>query len=64
MLEHLIEKEEISSYTILPAEEDKSAFWKEKLEYAVRLGNEFKSKPASLLIPAKDHERFRQLYGR
>ncbi len=44
MLEHLIEKEEISSYTILPAEEDKSAFWKEKLEYAVRLGNEFKSK--------------------
>ncbi|MCH5715634.1 hypothetical protein [Niabella hibiscisoli] len=44
MLEHLIEKEEITNYTIIPAEEDRSAFWKEKLEYAVRLGNEFKSK--------------------
>lgn len=44
MSEHLIEKEEITKYTITPAEEDQSAYWKEKLAYAVRLGNEFKSK--------------------
>ena len=44
MSENLIEKEEIRNLTIVAAEEDRSNFWKEKLEYAVRLGNEFKSK--------------------
>lgn len=44
MEEYLIEKENINNYQIISAEEDKSKQWKEKFEYAVRLGNEFKSK--------------------
>ncbi|WP_346236212.1 hypothetical protein ABDK00_016605 [Niabella insulamsoli] len=44
MAEHLIEKEELTNYTIVPAEEDRSDYWREKLSYAVRLGNQFKSK--------------------
>lgn len=39
-----IEKEEIGNYHIIPAPEDKTEFWKEQLNYSVRLGNEFKSK--------------------
>lgn len=46
MSEHLIEKEEISSHKIIPAAEDRSSYWLEKLGYAVRLGNEFKGKTA------------------
>ena len=44
MSEHLIEKEELTNYTIIPAEVDKTDFWKEKLEYAVKLGNQLKGK--------------------
>lgn len=40
----LIPKEEISRYRIIPAFVDNSALWKIRLEYAVRLGNEFKGK--------------------
>lgn len=40
----VIEKEEISSYRIIPAFVDKTAFWLEQLNYGVRLGNEFKGK--------------------
>ncbi|MBO9617796.1 MAG: hypothetical protein J7539_02065 [Niabella sp.] len=44
MFENLIPKEEIENYQIIHSEEDRSNYWKERLEYAVRLGNEFKSK--------------------
>lgn len=44
MFENLIPKEEVVNYHIVPAEEDRSEYWRERLEYAVRLGNEFKSK--------------------
>ncbi|GAB3424446.1 hypothetical protein [Niabella aquatica] len=44
MTETLIPKEEISHLTLIPAEENRTGYWKEKLEYAQRLGNEFKSK--------------------
>ncbi|WP_300603031.1 hypothetical protein [Niabella sp.] len=44
MFEKLIPKEAIEQYHIIQAEEDRSIHWKEHLGYAVRLGNEFKSK--------------------
>lgn len=44
MFENLIPKEEVETYHIVPAHDDKSDYWKEHLNYAVRLGNEFKSK--------------------
>ncbi|MBZ4188593.1 hypothetical protein [Niabella beijingensis] len=44
MFEKLIPKEAIGDYHIVQAEEDRSTYWKEQLNYAVRLGNEFKSK--------------------
>lgn len=40
----LVEKEQLSDYTLVPAFVDKSEYWAEKLSYAVRLGNEFKGK--------------------
>lgn len=44
-MEHtMILKEDIGQYHIIPAQENKSEFWKQELSYAVRLGNEFKGK--------------------
>jgi hypothetical protein len=40
----LIAKEEISQYRIVPAFVDQSAHWEKELNYATRLGNEFKGK--------------------
>lgn len=40
----LIEKEQIPDYKIVPAFVDKTSFWQNELQYAVRLGNEFKGK--------------------
>ncbi|HTO16903.1 MAG TPA: hypothetical protein VLZ83_14135 [Edaphocola sp.] len=40
----LIEKESIKDILVLPAPENKSKELKKDLEYAVRLGNEFKGK--------------------
>lgn len=40
----LIAKEEIPRYHIVPAFVDKTAYWEKELNYAVRLGNEFKGK--------------------
>lgn len=40
----VIAKEEIPDYRIVPAFVDKSDYWLEQLQYAVRLGNEFKGK--------------------
>lgn len=40
----LIEKEEVVNYHFVSVEKDKSLITKEKLERAVRLGNEFKGK--------------------
>ncbi len=40
----LIEKEEISKYEIIPAFVDKTGYWSKELNYAMRLGNEFKGK--------------------
>ena len=40
----LIAKEEISQYKIIPAFVDNSAHWSKELDYAMRLGNEFKGK--------------------
>lgn len=40
----MIEKEEIPDYKIIPAFVDNTTQWKSRLEYAVRLGNEFKGK--------------------
>lgn len=40
----LIAKEEIPDYRIVPAFVDKSDHWLDQLQYAVRLGNEFKGK--------------------
>ena len=39
-----IAKEEIAGYQIIPAFVDKSLQWLQQLQYAVRLGNEFKGK--------------------
>ena len=41
---HKIEKEEISTLSIIPATNDQTDKWKKELEYAVRLGNEHKGK--------------------
>ncbi len=44
-MDHIvILKEDIGQYTIVPADVDRSAQWREQLTYAVRLGNEFKGK--------------------
>ena len=40
----VIAKEEIADYRIIPAFVDKSDYWLSQLQYAVRLGNEFKGK--------------------
>lgn len=40
----LIAKEELPEYKIIPAFVDKSEYWKNILNYGVRLGNEFKGK--------------------
>jgi len=40
----IIPKEEVSNYRLKPAEHNQTQHWKKTLEYAVRLGNEFKSK--------------------
>lgn len=39
-----IAKESISDYKIIPAFVDNSSQWHQELQYAVRLGNEFKGK--------------------
>lgn len=44
MIGQLIEKEQLSQFKFIAAPEDKSATFKEKLEAATRLGNEFKAK--------------------
>ncbi|MGJ1203415.1 hypothetical protein [Sphingobacterium lactis] len=44
MIGTIIQKEEVDKYRIIPAEEDRSAHFASKLQGAVRLGNEFKSK--------------------
>lgn len=44
MIAELIQKEEISNYKIVDAPEDHATELKEKLQNALRLGNEFKSK--------------------
>lgn len=40
----LIPKEEIPQYKIVPAFVDNTEMWSKELNYAVRLGNEFKGK--------------------
>lgn len=40
----MIQKEEIENFLIVPAVEDQSASLAKALEYAVRLGNEYKGK--------------------
>lgn len=44
MKAELIEKEEVINYTLLDAPADERHVVKEKLQGALRLGNEFKSK--------------------
>lgn len=44
MMAMLIAKEEIPSVKIVPAFVDNSSRWVDELQYAVRLGNEFKGK--------------------
>lgn len=44
MVGELIAKEEIPQFKFIPASEDKSASFMDKLKGALRLGNEFKSK--------------------
>lgn len=44
MISTIISKEDISNYSIVDADEDKSIHWQKELNYAVRLGNEFKGK--------------------
>lgn len=40
----IIEKEQIPDYKIVPAFVDKSEYWEKEMQYAARLGNEFKGK--------------------
>ena len=44
MKSKMIQKEEIENYLITPAKDNKTDYWRKELEYAVRLGNEFKGK--------------------
>ncbi|WP_129021434.1 hypothetical protein [Edaphocola flava] len=44
MTSKMIQKEEIENYLIVPAAQDKSTSLIKELEYAVRLGNEYKGK--------------------
>lgn len=43
-METLIEKEQIPLYKIIPAFVDQSQHWEREMQYAARLGNEFKGK--------------------
>ncbi len=40
----VIQTEQIPDYKIIPAFVDKSEYWEKEMQYAVRLGNEFKGK--------------------
>lgn len=40
----IIQKEQIPDYKIIPAFVDKSEYWEKEMQYAARLGNEFKGK--------------------
>jgi len=40
----IIEKEQIPDYKIVPAFVDKTENWEKEMQYAARLGNEFKGK--------------------
>lgn len=40
----IIEKEQIPNCNIVPAFVDKTEYWEKEMQYAVRLGNEFKGK--------------------
>lgn len=40
----VIQKEQIPDYKIIPAFVDKSEYWEKEMQYAARLGNEFKGK--------------------
>lgn len=42
----MIEKEQIPNYSIVPAFVDRTDYWEKELQYAARLGNEFKGKTA------------------
>ncbi len=44
MMATLIAKEEVSNYVIVPAFVDNTEHWQKELQYATRLGNEFKGK--------------------
>ena len=44
MMATLIAKEEIPQYKIVPAFVDNTEHWQKELQYATRLGNEFKGK--------------------
>lgn len=56
LVENLINKEDIAGLKITNAPEDKTNEWYEKLSYAVRLGNEFKSK-TSITFMTENGER-------
>lgn len=56
LVENLINKEDIAGLKIINAPEDKTQEWHEKLNYAVRLGNEFKSK-TSITFMTENGER-------
>ena len=43
-MQSLIAKEKIPLFTIVPAFVDNTEIWRNKLTYALRLGNEFKGK--------------------
>jgi hypothetical protein len=44
VMTNVIAKEDIPLYRIVPAFVDKTEDWKRELQYAVRLGNEYKGK--------------------
>ncbi len=46
IMSRLVQKEEIPSLQLVPAFVDNSQKWREELQYATRLGNEFKGKTA------------------
>ena len=52
----LIAKEDIGEYKIVPAFVDKTEQWQQQLDYATRLGNEFKGK-TSIIFETTDGPR-------
>lgn len=59
----LIEKEEVINYHFVPVDQKESNITQAKLERALRLGNEYKSKTYITFLTDQDLKKLKQRFG-